>query len=104
LFAVASFSQNNDGIYFSPDSGATWTSISPPNISWDAVATSADGIDLVAVTSGDRIYTAQATSTTGLAAGTAGLLAGAQGAALELIYIGNGQYLEMSQQGTIAVQ
>jgi hypothetical protein len=54
------YDTNGSKIYTSIDSGATWTSNSAPSQRWEAVASSADGTRLVAV-SGGGIYTWAAT-------------------------------------------
>jgi hypothetical protein len=64
---------------------------------WLSVASSADGSKLAAVVSGGQIYTSTANST----AGTAGYLTGGQSTALELQYIGNGQFHPLSHEGAI---
>lgn len=54
-------------IYLSSDFGVTWTQTTAPIAGWRAVASSADGNKLVAITGGGRIYTsANAGSTWGL--------------------------------------
>ena len=90
-------------IYTSTDSGVTWTA-RESNRSWWSVASSADGSKLVACVHGGQIYT----SALGLLApgsatttGTAGYLTGAQGAAIELQYVGNNLFLPISHEGTI---
>jgi hypothetical protein len=61
---------------------------------------SADGSKVVAAVSGGPIYTATLTagSTT---VGTAGSLVGGNLAAIELLYIGNGKFFILSQEGAI---
>jgi hypothetical protein len=53
VFSVGNFSQGFGGgdglIYTSPDLGTTWTRTSAPSNNWSAVASSADGARLVAV-------------------------------------------------------
>jgi hypothetical protein len=65
--------------------------------SWSCVASSADGSKLVAVEYQGQVYI----STPSSPSGTAGSLFGSQNAAIELIYIGNGQFIPLSQTGTI---
>jgi hypothetical protein len=93
LVAVAANSQ----VYTSTDSGVSWT---PREGSrwWVSVASSADGSKLVAaVINGGQIYTSIVNTTPG----TAGYLLGAPSAAIELQYIGNGQFLPLSHQGEV---
>jgi hypothetical protein len=90
-------------VYTSSDAGTTWTP-RENNRNWWAVASSADGTKLVAVVYGGQIYTsvpalAYPNGTT--TPGTAGYLIGGQGAAIELQYIGNNQFLPLSYTGTI---
>ena len=90
-------------MYTSTDSGVTWT---PRGIStsWYAVASSADGSKLVGVVSYGQIYTSTPSSvlpSSTTTVGTAGYLTGGQLTALELQYIGNGQFMPLSYVGTI---
>ena len=86
-------------IYTSTDSGATWTP-RDSNRPWYSAASSADGITLVAVVYGGQIYTSGPAATT---PGTAGYLLGGQTTAVELQYIGNGQFLPLSHEGAFSV-
>jgi len=83
-------------IYTSTDSGVTWTP-RDSNRMWQSVASSDNGSKLVAAVSSRQLYASTAPTT----AGTAGYLIGGQGAAIELEYIGNNQFLALSHQGTI---
>jgi hypothetical protein len=83
-------------IYTSADSGVNWAATGSGR-AWLSVASSADGSKLAAVVSGGQIYTSTANST----AGTAGYLTGGQSTALELQYIGNGQFHPLSHEGAI---
>jgi len=85
-------------IYTSSDSGVTWVPRAD-NRSWTSVASSADGAKLVAAERGGQLYTSTLRRST--KAGTAGYLRGEQGAAIELQYIGNNQFLPLSSIGTI---
>ena len=96
LVAVAQGGQ----IYTSPDSGATWTPQASTQ-NWASVASSADGSKLVAVVDGGQIYTSSALGTT-TTVGTNGGLTGGQGTAIELQYIGNGQFMPLSHEGSIS--
>jgi hypothetical protein len=93
------------GIYTSTNSGVTWTQTSGP--AYGAVTSSADGTKLVAGcwgvnANGGGIWTAQATIQTTTTPGTAGYLTGGQNSAIELQYIGNGQFMPLSYVGTIS--
>ena len=85
-----------DSIYTSTDSGVSWTPRESSR-NWFSVASSADGSKLVALDENGQIYTSDSTTTSG----TAGSLIGAQYAAIELQYIGNGLFLQISRVGTI---
>ena len=88
------------GIYTSTNSGATWTLTSTsPYASLVSVALSSDGSKFVAV--GDQIYTPQFTAQTTTARGVSGHLTGRQDAAIELQYVGSGQFQVLSFVGTI---
>jgi hypothetical protein len=92
-----------DPIYTSSDSGVTWTARDISR-AWDAVASSADGTKLVAAVSPGQVYTstpAYPLPTSATTVGTGGYLVGSQGAALELQYVGNGQFIPLSHEGTI---
>ena len=93
------------GIYTSLNWGATWTQPSgAPNASWSAIASSADGSKVAAVinsTSSGGIYTLQASPQTLTTVGTSGGITGGQGTAVELQYIGNGQFMPVSSAGII---
>jgi hypothetical protein len=87
-------------IYTSTNSGVTWTQTSAPGSGF-CIASSADGTKLVAANT-RGIYTAQATIQTTTTPGVAGYLTGGQNSAIELQYIGNGQWLPLSHEGTIS--
>ena len=83
-------------IYTSTDSGATWL----PHDSiwnWYSVASSSDGNKLVAGVYGGYLYTSTGNTTVG----TAGYLTCGQGMAIELLYIGNNQFVPVSHEGNI---
>ena len=98
LVAVA----NGGGIYVSSDSGFTWTQTSAPATNWHSITSSADGTKLAAVSNSGGIWTAQATIQTTTTPGPAGYLTGDQNSAIELQYIGNGQFMPLSYVGTIS--
>jgi FG-GAP-like repeat len=83
-------------IYTSSDSGASWTACASSQ-HWSSVASSADGIKLAAAVYGGQIYT----SIPGTTLGASGYLTGGQYTAVELQYIGNGQFVPLSHEGTI---
>jgi hypothetical protein len=85
-------------LYTSTDSGVTWTSRTGTG-QWYSVASSADGTKLVACADAGQIYTSNSANTT---SGTAGYLLGGQNAAIELQYIGNGQFLPLSHEGAFS--
>ena len=91
---------NGGKIYTSTDSGILWTERELTR-QWVSVASSADGNRLVALVGfnfdGGLIYT-YATTT---ASGTLGFVVGQQGSAIELQYIGGGQFLPLSYIGDI---
>jgi hypothetical protein len=93
---------NGGQIYTSTDSGVNWTAHESIR-GWSSVASSTDGSTLVAGDNsgknGGQVYT----STANTAAGTGGYLTGGQSTAVELQYIGNGQFLPLSHEGTIIV-
>jgi hypothetical protein len=89
---------NGGQIFVSSDSGVTWA----PRVSsqaWYAVASSADGAKLVAGIYNGQIYTSNPATTT---PGAAGYLIGGQNTAIELQYIGNGQFLPLSHEGAFS--
>jgi len=96
---LAAAATSSGYIYTSTDSGATWIwADTAPSASWTGIASSSDGSLLVAVTSGSYIYVSSQASTT---TGTAGYLTGAQHTAIELEYVGNGNFIPLSHEGTI---
>lgn len=95
---------NNGQIYTSTDSGVIWTPRAS-NRRWLSVASSSDGSKLVAVVRGGQIYTSTDSGVTwttlapGTTPGTGGYLTGGQSTAIELIYIGGGQFIPLSHEG-----
>jgi photosystem II stability/assembly factor-like uncharacterized protein len=85
LAAVA----NGGQVYTSADGGANWVPRESVR-NWRAASMSSDGVRLAAVASDSRIYTAQDGSVTG-----------EQYSACELVYSGGGQWLLVSQQGSL---
>jgi hypothetical protein len=94
----------NGQIYTSTDSGVSWTP-RDSNRAWRAVASSSDGGKLAATVDSGQIYTSSTPSgTTSTTAGTAGFVTGTQRSALELIHVGNHQFMPLSQQGSLFAQ
>ena len=90
------------GIYLSSNSGLTWAQVNAPSNNWYCISSSADGSKLAAVTYGGGIYTSLASlATTTSTTGTNGYITGPQGSAVELQYIGNGQFMPVSSAGNI---
>jgi hypothetical protein len=101
-FRLVAFVQNGQ-IYTSSDGGTTW-SARESNRNWLGANCSADGTKLTAVVYGGQVYTSvPSVAYPGVTTtpGNAGYLIGGQGAAIELQYIGNGQFLPLSYAGTI---
>jgi photosystem II stability/assembly factor-like uncharacterized protein len=97
LVAVA----NGGGIYISINYGVTWTQQSAPKGNyWYAVCCSGDGTRIAAGVYGGGIYYSSTTTQTTTTTGTGGYLAGPQGSAVELQYIGNGQFMPVSSSGS----
>ncbi|MGA2801327.1 MAG: hypothetical protein ABSE97_02990 [Verrucomicrobiota bacterium] len=97
---------NGGGIYTSSNFGVTWAQQNnAPTKNWSSIASSADGSRLAAAvnsTSNGGIYISQASSQTATTTvGTTGYITGGQGSAVELQYIGNGQFMPVSFAGTI---
>jgi len=96
---------NGGGIYTSLNWGATWTQqLGAATASWSGIASSADGTKLAAVINNGTtggIYTLQSSTQTITTMGITGGISGGQGTAVELQYIGNGQFMPVSSAGTI---
>jgi photosystem II stability/assembly factor-like uncharacterized protein len=89
------------GIYISINYGVTWTEQSAPTSSdWSAVCTSGDGTHIAAGISTGGIYYASTTAQTSTTTGTGGYLSGSQGSAVELQYLGNGEFMPVSSAGS----
>jgi len=87
-------------IYTSVDSGATWTA-HDSNRPWNCVASSADGTKLVAAVYAGQIYTSVPSSVSSTTSGITGYLLGSPNSAIELQFVGNGQFLPLSHEGII---
>ncbi|MDB6026434.1 MAG: hypothetical protein JWM68_2657, partial [Verrucomicrobiales bacterium] len=87
-------------IYTSPNGGVTWIAQNTGLRAWSSVACSADGSKIVAGldVANDNIYTSAAFQ--GTTPGT-GYLVGSPLSAIELQYIGNGQFVTLSHEGNI---
>ena len=88
-------------IYTSSDSGVSWTAQNSGSREWYSVASSSDGSKLVAVVYNGLIYTSVPSSVSSTTSGTAGYLLGNPNAAIELLYLGNNQFLPISHEGII---
>ncbi|HZS48072.1 MAG TPA: hypothetical protein VFC63_23585 [Blastocatellia bacterium] len=87
-------------IYTSTDSGITWTPRDSTR-NWISVASSADGSKLVAAVQSGQLYTSALTAASTTTPGAGGYLVGGQFSSIELQYIGNGQFMVISHEGTI---
>ena len=96
---------NGGVIYTSSNYGITWAQqTNAPATSWSSIASSADGTKLAAVvnnTTSGGIYVSQASPMTTTTVGTSGYIVGDQGSAVELQYIGNGQFMPVGSAGNI---
>ncbi len=96
---------NGGGIYTSSNFGVTWAQqTNAPARSWSSIASSADGTKVAVVINNATvggIYVSQASSQTTTTVGTTGYIIGGQASAVELQYIGNGQFMPVSSAGTI---
>lgn len=89
-------------IYYSTNSGATWYQTGSVQ-NWRSIACSADGSKVVAVYSGNLggAYTSTPGTQTTTTTGTSGSLTGSSLSAVELQYIGNNGFIQISHQGSI---
>ena len=87
-------------IFTSTDSGATWSGHNS-NRYWGSAASSADGTKLVAGDINGFFYTSQAAIVAPSTTGASGYLLGGQNTAIELQYLGNGQFQPISYVGSI---
>jgi hypothetical protein len=95
----------NGPICTSTDSGASWTAAGISQ-DWQRITSSADGtrlaaIGLTATGVSGPIYTSASAAASGTTNGSAGYLVGGQNTAIELQYVGNGQFIALSHEGTI---
>ncbi len=84
-------------IYSSTDSGVTLTPRESTR-NWNCVASSLDGNRLIAALNTPVVYTSVPSTTLG----AAGYLTGPENSAIELQYIGNGQFMPLSFVGNIS--
>jgi len=86
----------NGGIYASGDSGFSWTTHAPTN-NWWTVSSSSDGTTMAAGIRTGLIYVSSGTVNVTVN----GYLTGGQGAAVELLSVGLGQWVPISFMGQI---
>jgi hypothetical protein len=91
---------NAGQIYTSADSGVTWMPRESSR-NWRFFASSSDGIKLVGLGFNIQIYTSIPISVSSTTNGPASYLLGNQNSAIELQYLGNGQFLPISYVGLI---
>jgi len=90
---------NLGGLYVSTDSGVSWFSRGNfPALGWTSAALSSDASTLVMVGNPTQVYVSSQATTTW---GPAGYLSGARLSAVELEYLGNGQFMPVSFVGTV---
>lgn len=85
------------GIFISTDAGYSWTRRGGNSL-WQSVAVSPDGSRMLAgVYAENRVYVSSINTTPG----PGGYLTGGQGAAVELLCVGEGRFLPLSHAGTL---
>ena len=92
------------GIYLSSNAGVTWRQqAGAPVQNWVSITSSADGTRLAAAVdnTASGIYVSQASTQLSSMTGTNGFISGGQGTAVELQYIGNGQFMPVSSAGIL---
>ncbi|HVM46426.1 MAG TPA: hypothetical protein VMU04_00290 [Candidatus Acidoferrum sp.] len=95
-------SDQGQGLWLSTDAGATWGRAATPYLTstiWRATACSAAGTFVAGEYSRGGVYVLKSTTT----AGPAGYLSGGADSAVELEYVGGGQFLPLSHEGTLLV-
>jgi hypothetical protein len=95
--SVLAATVQNGQVYISTDSGVTWLPRESSR-AWTGVAVSGNGRKIITITWGGQIYIYTFGYST---PGADGYLTGSQGCALELQYIGNGQWIPLSHEGSI---
>jgi photosystem II stability/assembly factor-like uncharacterized protein len=83
-------------IYLSTDGGLTWFKSNAPSVTWRALASSATG-NFLASGTGVNLYSYKPITSLG----KNGYLSGGPYAAVELQYVGNGQFLPVNHEGTL---
>jgi hypothetical protein len=86
----------NNAITLSQDGGLTWSQSSAPPLNWRGIAASATG-NFYANEIATGIWQLKISTS----AGTNGYLTGGPNTAVELQYIGNGQFLPINHEGTL---
>jgi hypothetical protein len=87
-------------IYTSINFGSTWTNQSALSLNWASICGSADGSHLAAAVNNGDIYYSSSSTLTSTTVGVNGYLAGPQFSAVELQYLGNGQFMPISSTGS----
>ena len=88
-------------IYTSVNFGATWTAQPGATQNWASICGSADGSHLAAAVNNGDIFYSTSSSITSTTVGVNGYLAGSQFSAVELQYLGNGQFMPVSSTGPL---
>ncbi|HWY29722.1 MAG TPA: hypothetical protein VNX46_03145 [Candidatus Acidoferrum sp.] len=88
-------------IYTSINFGSLWAPQSAPLLNWAPICASADGSHLAAAAYNGNIYYSSSSTLTSTTVGVNGYLAGPQFSAVELQYLGNGQFMPISFSGTL---
>jgi photosystem II stability/assembly factor-like uncharacterized protein len=88
-------------IYTSINFGSLWSTQSVPLLGWASMCASADGSHLAAAAYNGNIYYSSSSTLTSTTVGVNGYLAGPQFSAVELQYLGNGQFMPISFSGTL---
>jgi len=96
---------SNGLLYASTNQGATWTTLSISNQLWSGAWMSSDGAHFAATVSKSGgpmggVYTCQVTPWPGTA-NTNSTIGGSQGSAVELQYVGNGQFITVGSTGLL---
>ena len=73
----------------------------PAGLAWSALTVSSDGTKIIAAAQPNYIYTQQFVAKSATSTGTNGYLLGGSGSAVELQYMGAGQFLPISHEGNI---
>jgi photosystem II stability/assembly factor-like uncharacterized protein len=87
-------------IYTSINFGSTWTNQSALSLNWSSICGSGDGSHLAAAVNNGDIYYSSSSTLTSTTVGVNGYLAGPQFSAVELQYLGNGQFMPISSTGS----